>query len=149
MHGDNSLDAAPTPYDVFISYRNQEPDATWVRDFLVPRLRTEGIRVFIDVENFRLGEPVVAEMARAVESSRFTLAVLTPAYLASSFAQLESIFAEHLGLELAHHRLLLLLREPCKPRLGLRVRLWLDMLDAEQVERNLPRLLAALRESGR
>ena len=134
------------PWDVFISYRRVEPDAGWVRGFLIPRLRTDGFRVFVDVEAFRLGEPLVLEMARGVESSRFTLAVLSPAYLASNFTQLESVFAEHLGLELAQRRLLLLLREPCEPRLAFRTRLWLDMKDDEQVNRNFPRLVAALRK---
>jgi hypothetical protein len=33
-----------------------------------------------------------------------------------------------------------------RARLGFRARLWLDMTNAEEVERNLPRLVAALRE---
>jgi len=37
-------------------------------------------------------------------------------------------------------------RAPCEPRLGLRARLWLDMTSDEEVDRNLPRLIATLRE---
>ena len=36
---------------------------------------------------------------RAVESSTYTLAVLTPTYLESTFTELENVLAEHLGLE--------------------------------------------------
>ena len=136
----------PEVYDVFISYRQQDPDGAWVRGVLVERLRAEGLRVFIDYESFKLGAPLVLEMARGVEQSRYTLAVLSPAYLASNFTELESVLAEHLGLEMSERRLLAVRRVPCQPRLGLRARLWLDMTTDEEVERNLPRLVAALRE---
>ena len=76
----------------------------------------------------------------------YTLAVLSPAYLASNFTELESVLAEHLGLEMSERRLLAVRRVPCQPRLGMRARLWLDMTTDEEVERNLPRLVAALRE---
>jgi TIR domain len=134
------------PYDVFISYRQQEPDGPWVRGVLVERLRAAGLRVFIDYESFRLGAPLVLEMARGVEQSRYTLAVLSPAYLASNFTEFEGVLAEHLGLELSQRRLLAVRLAPCQPRLSIRARLWLDMTSGEEVERNLPRLISALRE---
>jgi hypothetical protein len=140
------MDDDQNPYDVFISYRQQDPDGAWVRGVLVERLRDAGLRVFVDYESFRLGASLVLEMARGVEQSRYTLAVLSPAYLESNFTELESVLAEHLGLELSQRRLLIVRRAPCEPRLGLRARLWLDMTNDEEVERNLPRLVAALRE---
>ena len=133
-------------YDVFVSYRHQAPDGTWVRDRLVPRLREAGLAVFLDVDGFRLGMPLVLKMAPAVEQSRHTLAVLSPAYLASNFTELESVLAEHLGLEQSERRLVAVLREPCRPRLGIRARLWLDMTTEEEMARNLPRLVAELRQ---
>jgi hypothetical protein len=133
-------------YDVFVSYRHQDPDGPWVRGVLVERLHAAGLRVFVDYQSFRLGAPLVLEMARGVEQSRYTLAVLSPAYLASNFAELENVLAEHLGLELSQRRLLAVRRVPCKPRLGMRARLWLDMTSDDEVDRNLPRLVAALRE---
>jgi hypothetical protein len=132
-------------YDVFVSYRQQDPDGPWVRGVLVQRLRAAGLRVFIDYESFRLGAPLILEMARGVEQSRYTLAVLSPAYLQSNFTELESVLAEHLGLEMSQRRLLVVRRVPCRPRLGLRARLWLDMTNEEEVDRNLPRLITALR----
>jgi hypothetical protein len=144
--GDIGRRQADEAYDVFISYRQQDPDGTWVRDVLVERLRAADLRVFVDYESFRLGAPLVLEMARGVEQSRYTLAVLSPAYLASNFTELENVLAEHLGLELSQRRLLMVRRAPCQPRLGLRARLWLDMTSDEEVDRNLPRLVAALRD---
>ena len=132
-------------YDVFISYRHQEPQQTWVRKTLLPRLRAEGLNVCIDHDCFRLGAPLVLEMARAVEQSRYTLAVLSPAYLRSNFAELEGVLAEHLGLEQGQRRLLMIVREPCTPRLGMRARFWLDMTDDAEFESGLARLVGELR----
>ena len=123
---------APTPaappvddylYDVFISYRQQEPDKTWVRQTLQSRLEAEGLRVCLDYRDFRLGAPLVLEMARAVEQSRYTLAVLSPLYLESNFTELENVLAEHLGLEKSQRRLLAIMHQPCTPRLGIRARM--------------------------
>jgi hypothetical protein len=134
-------------YDVFLSYRQQEPDKTWVRKVLRPRLEADGLRVCIDHRDFRLGAPLVLEMARAVEESRYTLSVLTPAYLDSNFTELESVLAEHLGVERSERRLLAVLREPCEPRLGMRARLWLDMTDDDEFEMNVARLVYEIRQA--
>jgi hypothetical protein len=134
-------------YDVFISYRQQDPDRTWVRKALEPRLTSEGLRVCIDYRDFRLGAPLVKEMERAVEHSRYTLAILSPAYLTSNFTDLESILAEHLGLERSQRRLLAVLREDCTPRLGMRARLWLDMTHDDEFEVSLARLVYELRQA--
>jgi TIR domain len=123
-------------YDAFLSYRHVDPDRSWVRGTLERHLVDAGLHVCIDYRCFRLGAPLVLEMARAVEHSRYTVAVLTPAYLASNFTELETVLAEHLGLEESQRRLLLLMREPCRPRLGLRARLQLDVTgDGEQLDR--------------
>jgi hypothetical protein len=144
--GDNLMPADDFVHDVFISYRHQEPDKTWVRKTLQPRLEAEGLRVCIDYRDFRLGAPLVLEMARAVEQSRYTLAILSPAYLASNFTELENVLAEHLGLEKSQRRLLAIMREPCKPRLDIRARLWLDMTDDGEFETNIARLIHELQQ---
>jgi hypothetical protein len=131
-------------FDVFVSYRQQEPGQTWVRSVLVPALDGRGLRVCVDYRCFRLGEFLISEMERAVENSRFTLAVLTRAYLESNFTELENILAEHLGLELSERRLIAVMREPCKPRLGIRARLWLDMTSDREVPAGMERLISEL-----
>ena len=134
------------PYDVFISYSHREPDKTWVRDQLVPHLEAKGLRVCIDFRDFQLGAPLVLEMTRAVEQSRYTLAVLSPAYLSSNFTEIENILAEHLGLEQSQQRLLTILRQQCTPRLGIRARLMLDMADDNMFNTNIIRLVNQIRE---
>jgi hypothetical protein len=44
-------------YDVFISYRRQEPDRSWVRRTLQPQIEAQGLRACIDHRDFRLGAP--------------------------------------------------------------------------------------------
>ena len=140
-----SAPARPFEYDVFISYRQREPDRGWVRSTLLPGLKREGFRVFIDFECFRLGAAVVDEMERAVLESRYTVAVLTPEYLRSQFTKVENLMAEHLGLEQGRRRLIAVLRSECDPGLRIRMRLWLDMTDDTQFENNMARLASQLR----
>jgi hypothetical protein len=151
LEGKSISPIAPTTdgfvYDVFLSYRQQEPDKSWVRKTLLPRLEAGGLRACIDYRDFRLGAPVVMEMARAVEQSRYTLAILSPAYLASNFTELENVLAEHLGLEKSQRRLMAVMRQACAPRLGMRARLWLDMTDDEGFEVNVERLVCELRRA--
>jgi hypothetical protein len=152
--GGNAPAPAPAPppadgfqYDAFISYRHQEPDKTWVRKKLVPRLAACGLRVFIDYIDFLLGAPVIKEMERAVLQSRYTVGVLSPNYLTSNFTDLENVLAEHIGLEQSQRRFVGVLREPCKPRLGIRARYILDMTDDDEFEAALARLVGQLRQS--
>src|SRR5215216_6073242 len=140
------MSAAEFTYDTFVSYRHQEPDKTWVRRTFIPALEAAGLRVCVDHRDFRLGAPLVMEMARAVEQSRTTVAVLSPAYLEGRFAELENVLAEHLGLEERTVRLIYVVREPCEPPLRMRARLRLDLTTEEEIADGVPRLIAELRE---
>lgn len=133
-------------YDVFISYRHQEPDKTWVRKKLLPRLESQGLRICIDYKCFRLGRPLVNEMERAVIESRYTLAVLTSAYEESGFTDLENIMADHLGRDKKQSRFLSVLLEDYTPRLRFRSRYHLDMTDHDEIEENVSRLIYQLRQ---
>jgi hypothetical protein len=131
-------------YDVYVSYRRAPPDSGWVRRTLVPALRSRGLRVFVDYESFVLGRPLVLETARAVEVSRYSLAVMTPRYLEGTFLELENVMAQQLGQAQTDRRLLGVLREPCHPRLDARMTLILDMTDDEAFPEQLELLVAAL-----
>jgi len=115
-----------------------------VRKVLVPSLVTAGVKPMIDVRHFRLGAPLIKEMERGVLVSRYTLLVATPAYFKSSFTEFENLLSQHLSLEEAKDRLLVLMREPCELSLRLGYKLWLPMTTDEEVEQNLPRLTEAL-----
>ena len=133
-------------YDVFVSYRQVEPDLSWVRERLVPRLQVDGLRVCVDYLSFRLGAPLVHEMERAVETSRYTLAVLTPGYLASTFTDLEVVLARHLGLELRQRRLVAVrLDRAAEPPLHVAAHLWWEIDDTTGFETVAARLAIELR----
>ena len=138
-----------TPYDFFVSYRHREPDKSWVRKTLVPALEAQGLRALIDYRDFRLGAPLVTEMARAVEESRYTLAVITTAYIQSNFTELENVMAKQLGLEKSQVRLIGIIRDPDlemdKVRLDIRGSLMLDMTDDEEFEVLVERLAGAIK----
>lgn len=144
MSTDTSRAADGYRYDVFISYRQREPDKSWVRKQLFPALRDAGLRVCIDFRDFRLGAQVLTEMERAVVESRYTLAVLSPQYLESSFTELESILGRQAGLEGRSRRFLAVMRTPCQVGLDLRSRLWLDMSQDEDFADNIERLAREL-----
>jgi TIR domain len=120
--------AAVASADVFVSYRRSiERDRTWVWEVLVPRLDDEGLEVVVDDRSFAPGDTVIESMAKAVDASRITIAVLTPAYLQSGFTHLERIMAQHVGLEQGTKRLVGLMLEPCELPTELRPFLWIDV----------------------
>jgi hypothetical protein len=132
-------------YDVFISYRAKEADKTWVRKTLLPYLESKGVRVSIDLK-FQLGVPVITSIERAIQRSRYTLVVLSPAYLESGYAEFENLLAQHLGLEESKYRLIPIMREECTPRLGLRILFLLDMTDENEFGTNMERIVYQLRQ---
>ncbi len=133
-------------HDVFVSYRRHEPVATWVSEVLVPRLERDGLRALVDYRDFIPGMPLMDLMASAVESTRYTVAVMTPEYLESTYTHLETVLTQHLGLEGALWRLVPVMRERVRPPLNLRMLLWLDLTDDASVEAGLVRLCARLHQ---
>jgi hypothetical protein len=73
------------PYDVFISYSHA--DQHWVRNWLLPRLEAAGLRVCIDCRDFEIGKSILDNIEWAVDNSRHTLLVLTPAWVASEWGR--------------------------------------------------------------
>jgi len=131
-------------YDVFVSYSHQEAD--WVRGRLVPRLKAAGLTVCIDVESFRLGGALLAEMERAVDSSRKTVLVLAPSYLKSAWTELETVLLQTPDPANRLRRLLPILRIRCAvpARIASFNRLDFTALGPDDAE--FARLIAAIRE---
>lgn len=59
-----------------------------------PRLKDAGLTVCTDREAFAVGVPALVNMENAVATSRHTLLVLTPAYLASEWTMYEQILTQ-------------------------------------------------------
>jgi hypothetical protein len=99
-------------YDVFISYSHA--DRVWVWDELLPRLEGAGLRVCIDDRDFKIGVPSLINMERAVDNSRHTLVVLTPAWIQSQWTEFESLLVGTADPAGRRRKLIPLMLKACK-----------------------------------
>ncbi len=129
-------------YDVFISYSSA--DKSWVRSELLHTLEEAGLRVCIDFRDFQPGAPGVTEMERAVLTSRRTLLVLTPAYLASAWTEFEALMLQTLDAANRQRRLIPLLRERCDLPLRISYLTYVNFADPEDWGIAWNQLLTAL-----
>jgi hypothetical protein len=131
-------------HDVFVSYRQGDPDRSLVRERLVPALKVHGFNVCVDYESFRIGRPLVLQMERAVVSSRYSVAILSQRYLDSAFTEFERVLARQLSLETREARLLAVRIEAgLVPPLDFRAHLWIEM--TEDFGHAVEQLVAELR----
>ena len=140
--------APPTrfAYDVLVVHAPDDRDRAWARS-LIHLLEDRGIRVGTEERDAEPGSHRVAELDRLVSTSRYTMPILTPRFSAGRFQHLQTVMAEHLGVEDGIARLIPIVREPCEARLGLRSLVHLDMIRDENVAPNLERLIRTLRKA--
>lgn len=137
-------------YDVFLSYRHSDrADRDFVVNVVAPLLEKLGLRVCLEHRDFRLGTPRIAEMERAVTTSRYTVGLFTPSYLDGPFEELQTELARFQAAESRSPRFIPLLRRPCPLTLGVRMTALLDVTDDAEVDAALQRLAAQLREPPR
>jgi len=137
-------------YDVFLSYRHSDrADRHFAVNLVAPLLEKLGLRVCLEHRDFRLGTPRIAEMERAVITSRYTVGVFTPAYLEGPFEELQTELARFQATETRSPRFIPLLRRDCSLHLGIRMTALLDVTDDAEVETALQRLAVQLREPPR
>ena len=129
-------------YDVFISYSHA--DRAWVRGELLKRLEASGLRVCIDYRDFQPGAPSVTEMERAVLTSRKTVLVLTPAYVASAWTEFETLMLQTLDPAARQRRIIPLLKARVELPLRIRYLNYLDFSDPQDEALAWTRLLDAL-----
>jgi hypothetical protein len=141
-------DAEPKyEFDVFVSYSQRDRD--WVNGFLIPSLENAGLSVFQPEHQFPPGEPIWRALQRAMTATRNFLVVVSPAYLASSAAELEMNTAVRLASESPDRRVIpILLRKTDLPLLisGLT---YVDFTQHEQSEDATQRLLRGLGRTAR
>lgn len=88
-------------YDVFVSYRRQEPIKTWVNQYFVPELKNWLVanlgyeKVFLDEKDIESGESFEPSLEYALRRSRVMVPVWAPGYFYSSWciAELQTMFA--------------------------------------------------------
>ncbi len=139
-------DAQGFVYDAYLSYADQEPDAEWVWETLVPRLRAANLRIAVahDVEKPAIAR--VINIERAVQESKFTVLLISPAYLQDGLAEFTNIIAQTLNIDERAYRLLPVVIQtvPLPPRLAIYERL--DLTRPTRAEREMQRLIRTLQE---
>lgn len=136
------MTAADAHYDVFISYSHA--DADWVCDWLWPRLEAAGLHVCLDRRDFDVGVPSLVNMERAVDHSRHTLLVLTPAWVASEWTAFEQLLTQTEDPAGRRRRLLPLLLQPCQAPRRIAMLTYADFTRREAWDAELPRVIAAV-----
>ncbi len=116
-------------YDLFVSY--SQADRGWVEGYLLDALQDANVSVISEL-NFTLGAPRISEFERAVQQSKRTLLVLSPAYLAEAGLSFVDLLAQQYGLDTGTWPVIPLVLSPVElpPRLALLV-----ALDATAMER--------------
>jgi ABC-type multidrug transport system fused ATPase/permease subunit len=131
----------PSPLaTVFVVHANSDRD--WVRGLLIPELGLQPGGV-ITPEDFTPGAPVVREFERAIAGARFTVLVLTEAFLADRWAEIGELLATHASVSGAD-RLIPILLEPCEIPLRVDFRVRLDCTEPHRWQSELARLRAVL-----
>jgi len=139
-------------YDVYVSYAEQDPDAGWVWDTLLPQLEQAGLKVAVSDDVAELGVARVVNIERGMQQSRRTLAVLSPLYVQNNMAQFESVFGQTMSVEEGRARLFTGFIEKVDnsylpPRLGSNMVGTVDLSDlsSRRGRMQLDKLIAALK----
>ncbi len=130
-------------YDVYISYSHA--DREWVVGWLLPRLEAASLHICIDYRDFDPGAPSLKNMERAVQNSRHTVLVLSPACVESEWVDFETLLTQTTDPAGRRRRLLPLVFNPCQPPLRIAMLTYLDFTKPDRWETELPRLVAAIR----
>src|SRR5215212_918348 len=112
-----TTDKALATHDLFISYA--EADRAWVDGFLLDALERAGVEYHSE-DAFTLGVPRLIEFERAIQQSKRTLLILSPAYLADTFGQFVDVLVNSYGMETATWPVIPLILRPVElpPRLS-------------------------------
>ena len=125
---DGAVDQA-TQHELFISCAGA--DEAWVLGYLVPELGLSPDRV-LTRRDFRLGRSIAREVERAVSSSRYTVLVMSRAFLMDEWAGFGEDLATWSGLEDNAEKLIPLALEPIDIPLRLQFRVRLDCTSEDQ-----------------
>ncbi len=130
-------------YDAFVSYSRN--DSRWVRETLVPRLESAGLRICVDFRDFEPGSAMLSEIERCILASRHTLMVLTPDYVRNEWSAFERLLTHSLAAK--RNSLLPLLVSQCDLPVHLRTLRHLDFADPLGSSLQFEQLIAAIRSA--
>lgn len=146
MVAEHAESAAPQPaahlFDLFVIHA--AADAEFVRGYLLPALNLPSSRVLL-IDELPPGAVVASEIERGVLRSRFTVVVLSLAYLEARWAVFGELLASHLSVE--DVRIIPLRLADCALPLRLQARVSLDFTDRARWEGETARLRGLLHTS--
>ncbi|MEK6282543.1 MAG: FxSxx-COOH system tetratricopeptide repeat protein [Acidobacteriota bacterium] len=117
--------------DFFISYNHRDAKwATWVADVL----QEAGYTTIVQARDFRPGDNFVSLMHQAARSAKHTLALLSPSYLQSGFAEAEWTAAFTRERKGAKRALIPILVERCHVEGLLSPIIYINLVDCEEEE---------------
>ncbi len=137
-------ESATCEFDLFVVYAAS--DADFVRGYLLPALNLPPSRVLL-VDELTPGALIVSEIARGVARSRYTVAVLSPAYLADRWAVFGEQLASYVsvdGAQAGGAQVIPLHLIACELPLELRTRVGLDFMERAGWELQAARLRTML-----
>lgn len=124
-------------YYLFLSFA--EADHVWVQNYLLPALDLSQERI-ITKHGFQPGADKLAEFERAVTSSRFTVLVLSQAYLEDEWSTFEGKLASYFSVAEQCGRLIPLRLQDCELPLDIDFRVSLDCTEEANWESEIARL---------
>lgn len=129
-------------YDVFIAHA--DADKKWAKAELLPRLEGAGLTVCVFPRDLEVAVPKIDNQERAVTTSRHTLLVLTPAFLANEWTEFSGSLAQTLDVAARKRRVIPLLKEPCDLPARLSYLTPADFTDPDEVDTAWRGLIRAL-----
>ena len=127
-------------FDLFVVHAHA--DRAWVEGYLKPALALNPTAR--SPAEFDPTATVPAEFERAVTASRFTLLVLSPAFLADEWARFGEQLVSFASVESGQVRLLAVDRQTCNLPLSLRFRVRLDFTASDRWDDEVTRLRTVL-----
>ena len=136
-------------YDVYISYVDKEPDATWVWQSLLPRLEQADLRIAVSGDVETPGVARIVNIEQGITQSKRTIVVLSEAYLADNMAEFENVIVQTISIQEGSYRLLPVKATSINSKLlptRLSMLTTLDLIHPNRAEREFNRLVKALLE---
>ncbi|MBD3340650.1 MAG: TIR domain-containing protein [Candidatus Lokiarchaeota archaeon] len=144
IHYPKKMNKTPYYYDIFISYSHKNQD--WVYTHLLKRLEREDFRICIDFRDFRIGAPLIKEMERAIIQSKKILLIFSPEYLSGEWTEFECVISQAIDPAARERRILPIMYRYCDLPLRISNLIYLDFTDQNNLEHQLNRLIATLKE---
>jgi WD40 repeat protein/energy-coupling factor transporter ATP-binding protein EcfA2 len=117
-------------YDLFVSYA--DADKEWVEGYLLDALKDAGV-LYHSESAFALGVPRIEAFEEAIQKSKRTLLVISPAFLVDDFAGFTRILGVSYGAEIGTWPIIPLIRHSV-PKLPLSLKMLTPLIATNETE---------------